>query len=488
MLRSPGLRLFIVGFLIFLMNIPLFFVSDVINSRADYNRSALSEVGREWGGQQLISGPVLVIPVEETISERLRSEVIDEETGIQMRDEDGKLLYRVEDVEKVVRRDPVYLYPDRFDVTLGTATQERRRGIFAVPVFTADSTVLFDFPTTEVAKALRGGERALWHKAELEIRVSSNRALRGEAILRAGDQILQMEPLEARDDRHGGLRAPTGDPRQHGQYQLQLGFNGAQSLALAPVGRTSRVEITSDWPDPGFDGAFLPDGYEISDQGFTATWTIPHLARPLPQVARESQDSTARGSTAFGVDFYQPNDFYQKSFRAARYGLMFIGLTFLTIFLIEGRSGRPTHPVQYLLVGMAQSVFFLLMLALAEQLGFAAAYGIAGSATVLLLTGFAGMALKLGRRTLVLGAMLTALYGVLYLVLRSADYALLAGSTIAFLAIAGTMYATRNENWYGESRDKRKTGWFRRAPPPAQAQTRSPAQEPPASPPPVGQS
>ena len=465
MLRSPGLRFFIVGLLILLMFIPILFVSDIINDRANYNRSTRDSVGQEWGGRQLISGPVLVIPVQETVTVRDKQPVIDPETGLQRTNDSDKPVYRYVDVQKTVNRNPIYLYPDRFTTQIDTSTQERHRGIFTVPVYTAQTTMQFDFPTDTAEDLLRGKEVALWAKAEIELHVSSNRALRGAAELTAGATPLQMEPLAPRDDRIGGLRALTGDPRKHTEYRLVLGFNGAQSLSVSPVGRNSEISITSDWAHPSFSGAFLPNEYEASPVGFTANWVIPHLARPLPQASREDQGYTARHEASFGVDFYQPNDFYQKSYRAARYGLLFIGLTFLTIFLIEGQSKRPTHPVQYLLVGLAQSTFFLLMLALAEQLGFGAAYLVAGGATVALVTAYGAMALALGKRTIVLGLLLSLLYAVLYLILRSADYALLAGSVLAFGAIAGTMYATRNENWYGEKREKTGFGWLRRSRP-----------------------
>ncbi|MEO3414267.1 cell envelope integrity protein CreD [Roseovarius sp. CAU 1744] len=465
MLRSPGLRFIIVGLLILLMFIPILFVSEIINDRAGYNRSTRDSVGREWGGQQVISGPVLVVPVQETVTIREKQRVLDPVTRLQKLDEDDKPVFRHVDVQKTVNRDPVYLYPGKFTTTIDATTQERHRGIFTVPVYAAAAEMSFDFPTELVADTLRGKEVALWDKAEIQLQVTSNRALRGVTKLTADTTPLQIEPLARGDSHTGGLRAPTGDPRKQSSYTLILGFNGAQSLSIAPVGRDSDVTLTSDWAHPSFRGAFLPNDHTVSEDGFTAHWLIPHLARPLPQVSRTSQEHTARHEAGFGVDFYQPNDFYQKSYRAARYGLMFIALTFLTIFLIEGQAKRPTHPVQYLLVGLAQSTFFLLMLALAEQLGFGAAYLVSGAATVALVTAYGATALALGRRTIVLCLLLTLLYAVLYLILRSADYALLAGSVLAFAAVAGTMYATRNENWYGEQRGKSGRGWFRRPPP-----------------------
>jgi len=265
-----------------------------------------------------------------------------------------------------------------------------------------------------------------------------------------------LEPLT----RESGFRALSGDPRGQGKYTLELGFNGARSLMLVPVGRENAIEMTSDWPHPSFGGNFLPDGSEIDENGFSARWTIPHLARALPQVSRANPESSARRSASFGVTYLQPNDFYQKAFRAARYGILFIALTFLTILLIEKGSDRPAHPVQYILIGLAQSVFVLLMLSYAEHLGFTLAYIMSSAATIALLTLFGFTALRLGRRALVLAVMLIVVYTVLYLILKSADYALLAGSTLAFLALAVTMIATRDEDWYGaHSNSPPRKGW-----------------------------
>ena len=463
MRSSPGFRFFIVGILTLLMFIPAFFVSAIINERAGYNRSTGESVGEEWGGRQHLSGPVLIVPVEEVVRVREKHELTDPVTGVQQLDGKGNPIFVFREVEKTEQRAPVYLYPDSFDATLDSTTEERYRGIFRVPVYRADVTLDFDFPTDRLAEHLQGAEYALWDLARLRLHVGSNRALRGAARLETGGTALKLEPLAPSDDRIQGIEAATGDPRNHDTYELRLAMNGAHSLMLEPAGRESRVRMLSDWPHPSFIGAFLPDEKKITKAGFSAAWSIPHLARAVPQIARESHERNARNLSSFGVRLYQPNDFYQKSYRAAHYGLLFIGLTFLTIFLIEGQAGRPAHPVQYILVGLAQSAFFLLMLALAEQIGFAMAYLVAASATVTLITGYGALALRLGRRTWLLAGLQAVLYGVLYLILRSADYALLAGSVLTFAAIAGTMFATRNANWYGEGQTRRR--WFFRAAP-----------------------
>jgi inner membrane protein len=292
--------------------------------------------------------------------------------------------------------------------------------------------------------------------------LTSNKALRGAASLEIDGTAFPLEPLATGDRGASGIRAELGDPRAMGAYNLSLGFNGAETLQITPVGRVSNVEMQSDWPHPSFFGAYLPNDRDVTATGFSANWSIPHLARNLPQIAREdSMESAERAG--FGVRFFQPNDFYQKAYRAARYGILFIALTFLTVLLIEIRQEKKAHPVQYIMIGLAQAIFVLLMVAYSEQIGFAYAYLLACFATVGLIIFYGFIGLKLGRRTWVLGTMLVVLYALLYLILRSADYALLAGSTLAFAALGGTMIATRNEDWSGPPTEGKSRFWNRKS-------------------------
>lgn len=441
-MKSIGFRFLMVGLLTVLMAVPLILAGEVINERSDYNRDTVRELGEEWGGAQLLSGPQLIIPVEGPVTREEAREVVEII--------DGKEVTRIEKVEvtEVQRKRSIYAYPEEFDLDLATKSEERARGIFAVPVFVADARIGATFDFDAIGREVFRGETILWDKAQLRVTLRNNKALRGEAELLADGRALALEPLTRGGQ--AGVIADLGDPREVKRFALSLKFNGSDRFQVTPVGRTSTVQMKSDWPHPSFQGSFLPTTREIRNDGFTADWVIPHLARTLPQISRMDTDPDARALTAFGVQYFQPNDFYQKAYRAARYGLLFIALTFLTVLLIEDRTGRGTHPVQYIFIGLAQSVFLLLMVAYAEQIGFAWAYAVSAGATITLLTMFGHLALKLGIRALVLGVMLVMLYGVLYLILRSADYALLAGATLAFAALAGTMYLTRNENWYGE--------------------------------------
>ncbi|MGY6588833.1 MAG: cell envelope integrity protein CreD [Wenzhouxiangella sp.] len=446
--KTTGWRFFVVGALILLMGIPLIFIGLIVSDRTNYSRDARFSVGEEWGGPQHLNGPVLRIPVEQLTQVSETRNVVDPETGIQRLDAEGNPVTRIVETEVYVRRDSIHVFPDDLEILVDTKTEVRNRGIFAVPVLVINATVRFDFSFDSVESVLREHERILWERSEILMDLSTNRSLRGEARLQSDGRAFSLEPMEHQHAGRGGIFAAVEDPRIHRQFELVLDLNGAESFRVVPVGRQSRVVMTGDWPHPSFTGNFLPNQREVADDGFTAEWSIPHLARALPQVNRSYYRDLAIREASFGVDFYQPNDLYQKTYRAARYGLLFIGLTFLTVFLIKGSRPQSVHPVQYILIGLAQAVFFLLLLAFAEQIGFTKAYWLASVATIVLISGYGALALKLRKKLWFLTLMLGLLYGVLFLVIRSADYALLAGSILSFIAIAGTMYATRNEQWY----------------------------------------
>ncbi|EPX87562.1 Inner membrane protein involved in colicin E2 resistance [Rubellimicrobium thermophilum DSM 16684] len=443
---SAGARFLIVGLLTLLMAVPLFLAGAVVLDRANTAESTRDALGREWGGPQTLAGPVLLVPVEGPVTRIESQPPADPVAGAPA----------AEPVVVAARgpAEPVLLMPERLDLSATLSTETRRRGLFAVPVFVADVAVSAAFDPSRVEAALAPGERALWDEAVLRFGLGANAGLRGETVMEADGVVLPLEPYgppgpaSATSRPEGGIEAAIGAAaRDLAEVRLSLRLNGAQEMQVAPVGRVSAVRLSGDWPDPSFAGAFLPDSRTVSAQGFEAEWTIPHLARALPQVMRGQGQPLA--AERFGVTLIEVNDFYQKAWRAARYNILFIALTFLTVLLIEKRD-RPTHPVQYLLIGLAQALFVLLMVAYAERIGFTPAYLLAAGATVALLVLFGATALRLGLRTLVLLAALLALYAVLYLILRSADLALLAGTTLAFGALAVTMVLTRNETWWGQ--------------------------------------
>ncbi len=218
---------------------------------------------------------------------------------------------------------------------------------------------------------------------------------------------------------------------------------------MLPLGSVTTVSLSSDWPHPSFQGAFLPVERNITDQGFQARWQVLELNRSYGQLWQEGEVSEgALAQSAFGVSLFQPVDIYQRGERAVKYAVLFIALTFLTFFAWEQVTRNRLHPLQYLLVGLALSMFYLLLIALSEHIAFAMAYVVAAAALVLLIGLYLAGALHSSRRGVIAGGAMTMVYGLLYMLVLSEDYSLLLGSIILFVALAAVMLATRRIDWY----------------------------------------
>lgn len=455
MIQHAGTRFLIVALLTLLMALPLFMVAAVIGDRLSTARDARSGVEQEWAGEQLIAGPRIVVPVKATVTTTETVTETGNATGAGLAGTASSAPAERR-VTRVVDAPPLILLPESFDLTATADSEIRRRGVFDVPVYTAGIAFQTRFAVPDLAGVVAANEAVQWDDARIQLDVTWNKGLRGEARITRNGEPLVLEPM--RNDSGGeGIEARLGDPRGPNGLAVDgaLSLRGSAVLRVAPVGRISRIAMDGNWPDPGFAGV-LPDASEVSQAGFRAEWAIPNLARTLPQLSRGGlKDSYAMQEISGdypAVRFLKQNDFYQQAFRATRYAILMIALTFLTVFLVENRESRPAHPVQYILIGLAQSLFVLLMVAYAEHFGFGPAFLGASAATIALLTLFGATALRMGRRTWVMSALLVALYAVLWLILQSVDYALLAGATLAFIALAATMIMTRNENWYGPAR------------------------------------
>jgi inner membrane protein len=212
-------------------------------------------------------------------------------------------------------------------------------------------------------------------------------------------------------------------------------------------GKSTQVTAEGNWPSPGFDGGFLPVKRTISPQGFAAEWSVPFIARSVPAEGTDVAVS-ALDRTALGISLIEVADPYQSVSRSVKYALLFIGLLFLSYFVFEATAGKRVHPAQYILVGIAHLIFYLLLLSLAERLGFDWGFLVAGSATVLLLSANAKWIFSSRLQGFRALFVFSLLYFFIYLLLRLEDNALLVGAVASFAAVAAVMYFTRNMNWY----------------------------------------
>jgi inner membrane protein len=439
--RSPGFKFFFVLLLVLLLMIPLALIWFIVSEREGRARAVTSEVAALWGGQQQISGPFLVVPYM---------------VKIVTTQGDRK-------VEQLQERRAVFL-PESLNVNGEAKTEIRHRSIYDVTVYGSRLTLEGRFASPDITLADTEIASVRWRDAVIAVGISDVSGLKEGATLSLdGARQIPFEPsmglpnitMEGIHARIAACEAADQTPAAF-TYQFTLSLNGSSSLHFAPVGRESRVTLASNWPHPSFAGAFLPETREIRSDGFGASWRVPHLARSVPQVwsmaaPQQTPYITDRFYNAnFGVNFYVPIDYYDLVNRAAKYGLMFLAVAFMAVFVLELTSGRRVHAVQYVMVGIAMILFYALLLSFAEHIGFPLAYLIASAATGGMLSLYVGYALSSMMRGLIMLCVFLILYGLLYLILRLQDYALLAGTLAGFVMLTVTMFATLRVNWSGE--------------------------------------
>jgi inner membrane protein len=346
-----------------------------------------------------------------------------------------------------------------------TRTEEKRRSLFKVPVFQADLNFEAAFDLNGVPVAAPQGAVLDWPHAEFVIGVTDARGALSDGSITIGGKAIPLSPAQTAENfsvgsdatqqlklKLFGARPGNVQPASHFTVTAVMRFSGAQRIALLAYGKTTRLTMQGDWPDPSFDGGFLPVSHDISPNGFTADWSVPFIARG---VRAEGVGDTISGldATALGVSFVELADPYQSVTRSLKYVLLFLGLLFLSYFVFEVTTGKRVHPAQYVLVGIAQIIFYLLLLSLAERIGFDFGFLIAGAATVTLLSTNAGWIFASSAQTVRAFIVFTLLYTLIYLLLRLEDNALLVGAVASFLAVAGAMYFTRSIDWYGSLPD-----------------------------------
>ena len=465
--RSPGMKLLFVALIGAVLTIPLLLIYALVYDRQDQANTAQTSINAGWGGPQVIAGPVIVVPFRTTQTQN-------EEIG-------GKAVTRTVEVEKLL-----YISPVENRATTAIAPQERTKSIYRSVLYEAKVSgkasfaLPDDLPRFGVTR-----ERLLWDRAQLRMGVSDARGLTTGGTLSANGKALALQP--------GKGPAATGGAgffaflpwNGEGTLTIDYGFGlrGSRSLSLVPRGGQTSWAVSSSWQSPSFNGDFLPERRTISDAGFTANYAVDKLALgqapvmmedPGPPMidngngrvtsidVRESaayvgsaSDPTSGGamevvggaSRALSIDLVEPVNLYSKVTRAVKYGFLFIGFTFLAFFLFDIVGGARVAAAEYLLTGAGLILFFVLLLAFAEVIGFTSAYLLASAAIIGLLTAYSAAVLGSWSRARFIGALLVGLYALLFVLLNLEAWSLLIGAVLLFAALAGVMYATRKVDW-----------------------------------------
>jgi inner membrane protein len=337
--------------------------------------------------------------------------------------------------------------PAQLNVNGGLSPETRYRGLFKVNTYAGKFTISARWVDAAALtpRGERPGSQVECGDAAVMFSVSDARGLRGVELKRDG-QPVAVKPGTTHPIYTNGLHAPLPGLRLEGGLSLTLALDlvGSQRFGVVPAAGSTTVAVQSSWPHPSFGGRFLPAERKVGVSGFEANWKVTELAsNAASQIAAGD-----KGPDTLDVELIDPVNPYVMSDRAIKYGLMFVALTFVTVGLTELLTGRRVHPVQYLLVGLALSLFFLLLLSLSEHLSFLKAYLIAAGAAAVVLTQYAAAMLGGWLRGAAFGGGIALLYGALYVLLSQEQTSLVIGAVLLFAVLAAVMTLTRKLDWY----------------------------------------
>lgn len=438
--KSITARMLMIGFLIIILLIPLSFIESLIRERSLRKETALNEINQQWGNELLIYGPILEIPyktfTEKTVTDKITKNVY------------------TETIEKI---EYAYFFPEDLKINSSINPEEKKRGIYSTAVYNSNLKINGNFNNPDFSNLEIDVEHVIWDKAKLIIQSSNVKGVYGADV----SFLNKIYPITAKYDK-SKVNNPIElslhtletkhldkiDTNNHSKmpFNIDLKIKGSEQIRFIPVGKTTEAEITSNWKTANFIGEFLPyNNDKINENGFDAKWKILELNRPFSQEYNNSiPDLTEFAS---GVNFMIPVDEYQKSERSAKYGFLVISLTFLIFFLIQTLSKIHIHPFQYLMIGLALTMFYTLLISISEHSNFLKAYLIAGISVIVLITLYSKSILKTFKFPMFIGLSLTALYTFIYVIIQLENYALLVGSIGLFLILSLVMYVSRKIDW-----------------------------------------
>lgn len=433
-------KAFVLLMVFVLVQIPVRWTESMTEERMSFKNEAVGSVSRSYAGNQHVSGPILMLPYTHVYWEPILNK-------------DGNPVGR----EQRRSSGALSILPQTLQMDNNITVEERKVGIFPVPVFKAVIQISagFHWGVQTAPVTLKSGDDTIeWGSPYLSLPVSDQHGIKNIAAMQWNGEALQYKP-GTRTHLYGeqGISAlvNAGHDGGEGVANIQLTVIGTELLRNVPTAEQTTINFKSNWPNPQFTGTQLPDNRLVTADGFTATWQSTALATNIASLWKTCATQNHCRELEFesiGVTMIDPTNFYTKMNRALKYGFMFLAITFASFLLFEVLCELRIHPIQYTLLGIASGIFFLLLLSLAEQIGFAMAYAVAAAACLVLLTLYTRALLKNWKRTLGFSAILSTLYGVLFIILQQEDAALLTGSLLIFGLLSVAMMATKNIDWY----------------------------------------
>jgi inner membrane protein len=425
-LNSYSVKMIVVSVLAILLLIPSFLIQDIIHERIALSEKVKNELYVQWGGKQVVAGPVLNVPFSVTDPGE-NNLVTNERYGV------------------------AHFLPETLKTDGILVPETRKRGIYKVVVYEGKLKISGSFAQPDVSQFDLQNTRYNWNAAYFTMGISDMRGIKNMPELVINGQKCRVEPGVADTDLFLSgvtVKANSVNLKQPVYFETELDLNGSEDLSVEALGKTSQVTLKSDWPQPSFIGGFLPVNRQVTAKGFTADWQVTHLNRNFPQQWIDHKFNTHEAR--LGVELLIPVDHYQKSMRSVKYAILFIALNFIIFFFIEIKSKARIHPFQYSLVAFALLIFYALLTSISEQTGFNLAYLISAIAVTLLISWYSYSMLRNVRMTTWVTLLQTGLYLFLFTILQLQDYALLTGRIGLFIILAIIMRASMQIKWYPE--------------------------------------
>ncbi|HIB5009208.1 TPA: cell envelope integrity protein CreD [Klebsiella quasipneumoniae subsp. quasipneumoniae] len=417
---------------IVLLSLPLMIVRELINERADYRSEVVDAIEQSTSGPQKLAGPLIAIPVTETLTRRENQKEVEYQRSWEY-----------------------YWLPESLAVTGKQTVESRRVGIYSGQVWHNALQIKASFDPLRLA-ALKKTNIVLG-QPRLVVSVGDARGIGAIHAPEVNGSVLSVEPGLGISGDGAGIHMPMPALEEDNkplEIAFSLDLNGTGAFSLVPLGRNSELQLTSNWPHPGFLGSFLPTKREVNAAGYRAHWQSSWFANDMGSYFKDDMEIPWSRLPAFSADVMSLADQYQLTDRATKYAILLIGLTFMAFFAFESLTHRPLHPMQYLLVGLSLVLFYLVLLALSEHIGFTAAW-LAASLSGAVMNGIYLQAVLRGwRNSLLFVAALLLLDGVMWFLLHSEDSALLLGTGVLVLALSSLMFLTRRVDWYALSLPK----------------------------------
>jgi len=422
---NVAIKASVIFLLIIIFIIPTIFINSLVRDRQMRQEAAIREVSSKWAETQTIAGPIVSIPYYEYFKTQSGT------------------------VEK--QKKYMHILPDELNIEGNLFPEKRYRGIYEVVVYGSKLKFNGSFSSLSLGDPSVQKQNILFNEAFVSVGISDLRGLEDQIAIKWNNDESSFNPgVESFDIIKSGINASikinpsdTGDVKYNFLFNLNL--KGSQYIYFTPVGKETKVNLSSEWTTPSFDGAFLPDKREIDAKGFKAYWKVLHLNRNYPQ--RWISDKYTVDNSAFGINLIVPIDHYTKTDRSIKYAILFIALTFLIFFFLELINNKAVHFIQYTLIGFALCIFYVLLLSISEHLPYNFAYWIASAMTIGLIAWYTRSILRDKKLSALVAGNLLLLYGFIFTIIQLEDYALLIGSLGLFLILAVVMYFSKKIDW-----------------------------------------